>query len=320
MTVLILGSNGFIGTATAHALAARGVDVVGAARSREPSQALPGAYLQADRDDADSVLDALRRANADILIDVIAMTEQRTSRLLDRIGDVLAHYVMLSSADVYRNYELLHRKATGPCATVPLAEDSALRESRYPYRSGEVRTPDDAWLEDYDKIPVEEVVRRLPCPWTILRLPMVYGPGDRQRRFRWAIEPMTGAARTLELPMSWAAWRTTYGHVENVAAAIGLAAGNPAAYGATFNVGEAAPVDQRSWAQRIKALLDWPGEIQIVDDEASAFGRRLRGMDLGVPLLLDSTRIRRELGYVDPVPLSRCLETTVADERRLEED
>jgi hypothetical protein len=41
------------------------------------------------------------------------------------------------------------------------------------------------WLDEhYDKIAVEEAIQGDPAvPWTILRLPMVYGPGDPLHRF-----------------------------------------------------------------------------------------------------------------------------------------
>ena len=41
------------------------------------------------------------------------------------------------------------------------------------------------WVDDaYDKIPVERAVLGNPAlPGIVLRLPMVYGPGDRLHRF-----------------------------------------------------------------------------------------------------------------------------------------
>lgn len=59
---------------------------------------------------------------------------------------------------------------------MPLTEDSELRRDRYPYRgAGLEGVPDD-----YDKLDVEE--RWLDRGAVVLRLPMVYGPHDRQRR------------------------------------------------------------------------------------------------------------------------------------------
>ncbi len=64
-------------------------------------------------------------------------------------------------------------------------EDAPLRDRRYPYRGEVPRATDDPerWLDDYDKILVEQAVMgELSLPGTVLRLPMVYGPGDLQHR------------------------------------------------------------------------------------------------------------------------------------------
>src|SRR5262249_11570261 len=70
---------------------------------------------------------------------------------------------------------------------VPLTEESALRTTLQTYPTDSVRMLQQifGWLDDeYDKIPVErEILGDRELPGTVLRLPMVYGPGDRLRRF-----------------------------------------------------------------------------------------------------------------------------------------
>ena len=67
------------------------------------------------------------------IIDVIAYTEADTLPLLSAIDGRVERYVMLSSADVYRNYGLLHHLETGTPNSI-LTEDAPLRRSRLPYR------------------------------------------------------------------------------------------------------------------------------------------------------------------------------------------
>src|SRR5688572_15005858 len=78
--------------------------------------------------------------------------------------------VVISSADVYRAYGRLHRTEPGPPDPVPLAEDAPLREAL-------------AHGLEYNKTGVERVVLGdATLPATLLRYPMVYGPGDPQHR------------------------------------------------------------------------------------------------------------------------------------------
>jgi hypothetical protein len=61
-------------------------------------------------------------------------------------------------------------------AAVPLSEDCELRRERYPYKG----LGSDVVPDDYDKLDVEE--RWLARDAVVLRLPVIYGPHDWQRR------------------------------------------------------------------------------------------------------------------------------------------
>ena len=69
----------------------------------------------------------------------------------------------------------------------PLAESSPLRERLYPYLGIPIPYQYGFAWDDYDKILVEQtLMQQHDVPATVLRLPMVYGPGARQiaqRRF-----------------------------------------------------------------------------------------------------------------------------------------
>src|ERR1039458_10389884 len=96
------------------------------------------------------------------------------------------------------------------------------------------------WLDDeYDKIPVERAVLSDPdLPGTVLRLPMIYGPGDRLRRFQPVLKRLDEGPRPMLFEEQFAAWRSPRGYVENVAAALALAAVSPHSAGRVYNVAE----------------------------------------------------------------------------------
>ncbi len=316
MRLLILGVNGFIGRATAARAAASGIEVLGLARSAAPERALPGTYLSGERRDVDALRHLVDKHAVQAVVDVLPMTLGDTAPLLEALEDHVQQYVMLSSCDVYANYELLHG-ATGQ-ATALLTEEAPLRAGRYPYRREPRRdeAAADRYLDDYDKIPIEEAVQALGCAWTILRLPMVYGPGDRQHRFRWAIGHMAASEADLLLPTAWANWTTSYGYIDNVAEAIALCVGHPRAAGQTFNVGEPAPASQLHWARRIADVMRWPGAIEVSDTAGGELAQSIRGLNLDVPLRVESGYIRSQLGFEEVVTVSDALSATVAAETR----
>jgi len=63
------------------------------------------------------------------------------------------------------------------------------------------------------------------------------------------------------LDEAWAAWRTTYGFVDDVADAIKTVALTDLGVGETFNVGEAGAPTHRVWAARFAEALGWQGEV-----------------------------------------------------------
>jgi nucleoside-diphosphate-sugar epimerase len=80
------------------------------------------------------------------------------------------------------------------------------------------------WYDSYDKIQVEQIVMGWPdLPGTILRLPMIYGPGDYARGFQPVLKRIDDNRPAILYEQGWAAWRAPRGYVENVAAALALA-------------------------------------------------------------------------------------------------
>lgn len=318
MGVLVLGGTGFIGAPLVARLLADGVET---AVGHHGSRAVPAGTRSVllDRGDPAAVVAALRETGADTVIDLIAYTAADTLPLLDALSGRVARYVMVSSVDVYRNYEGLHRKGRPTPIWDRLTEDSPLRDSRYPYRLARPRPAGaaQAWMDGYDKIPLEEAARASAgFEATILRLPMVFGPGDRQRRFSWAIRPMAQGRSRFFIPHPWASWRATFGYVDDVAAGIALAAVHPRAAGQTFNLGRSNTPTNIAWAASFAEHLKWPGDVELSHPDVArgALAKAVLALDLSYPLFVDNAKIRRRLGYSEPTDFDEALARTVADE------
>jgi len=312
MNVLILGVNGFLGNAVARRSAAKNLNVFGLSRSVAPTSEEVTTYLSGNRTDSELIFGILENHKIDIVVDILGMTTGDTLPLIERIDGKIQQYVLLSSSDVYRNYELFHRRTTGTATRESVDEDSLLRETRFPYRAEAPRALDaaDKYLDDYDKIPIEAATKKMTSNWTILRLPMVFGPGDKQNRFAWAIKPMRSGASELVLPQKWLDWHSTYGYVENVAEAIALTLGNQRAINSVFNVGEPSSISQLEWAKRIADAVGWRGNISYGEDPNSPLSRAIADLDLSVPFRISSERIRKELGYEEILDQAQALKQT----------
>lgn len=88
--------------------------------------------------------------------------------------------VVISSGDVYWAYGAFLGLTPPRPVAAPMDERVPLRDRLYPYRD-RAGGPDDP-LYRYEKIDVERRAASAAVPVTILRLPMVYGPGDPQGR------------------------------------------------------------------------------------------------------------------------------------------
>jgi nucleoside-diphosphate-sugar epimerase len=306
--VALIGGTGFIGHHVSRWLVEADTDVTVIHRGQTRGQ-VPGLRsLIADRKDTPALTAALATTNPDVVVDMTAYTGEDVERLLSALPASLARLVLVSSGDVYWTYGSFLGLDRANATAVPPDEQSPLREQLYPYRA-KASGPEDL-LYSYDKIVVERIARDgCRVPVTVLRLPMVYGPGDRQNRVGGYLERLTASGGALLLNSAEAAWRTR-GYVEDVAWAIQLAALDDRAVGEVFNLGEADALTQLEWVRAIAGAAEWPGTVLVESSEPATLPANWQ-----MPLIADSSRIRRTLGFHERVGREEGLRRTVADQR-----
>lgn len=313
MKVLAIGGTGFIGSCVVRLLIDGGHDVAILHRGTTTAS-LPGKvnHIRGNRNQFADVLRDVLRFRPDVVLDVIPYTEAQANELVETFSGLARRIVVISSADVYRNYDGFRRKTTTPPDPAPLSEDAPLRETRYPYRG--YGLPFD-WADDYDKIPVEQIVLSEPSlPGTVLRLPAVYGPGDKQHRLGPYSNRMNAHRPAVFLGKEQANWRWTRGYVENVAAAIALAVTDDRAAERIYNVGDESALTEREWARAIGEAVKWSGDvIEVPTDQLPEHLRQ--PFDFRYDLATDTTRIRTELSYRELVGREEALKRTVQWER-----
>jgi nucleoside-diphosphate-sugar epimerase len=162
---------------------------------------------------------------------------------------------------------------------------------------------------------VEQVARsQSDLAATILRLPMVYGPGDPLHRFFPFVKRMDDGRSVIPIEESWARWQGAMGYVENVAAAIALAATSDAAAGRTYNVAEAETLAWGEWARAVGQAAGWDGRVVTLPRDRTP-KHLLPPFPTEQHWTTDSSRVRNELGYREPVARETALARTVEWER-----
>jgi len=243
-------------------------------------------------------------------VDVVPYTASDAATLLEACRGAAPRVVAVSSGDVYKNYGVLLRAEPGPPDPAPLAEDAPVRTRLFPYRAA-AKGPDDL-AYGYEKLLVERAVLASREPaGTVLRLPMLYGPGDRQRRLL-PVLARAARGRPVVLGRAHARWRVSYGYVEDAAAAVAAAALDARAAGETLNVGEADAPAEAERAREIGAAAGVAVEVVEVPDGALPSEARF---DYAAALALDTGKLRRLLGFEEPVGRADGLSRTVEWER-----
>ncbi len=303
MRVLVIGASGFVGTPVARRLRELGHEVATFHRGS-------GADVRGDRRDLPAFRESFARLEPEVVVDAIAYTERDGAALVATFRGLARRLVVLSSQDVYAAYGRFLGLEAGAPDPAPAAEDAPLRSARYPYRAT-ARGPEDMAYE-YDKILVEVAVSgHAELPATVLRLPCVYGPADRQRRVREYLARMDGGERAILLGEAKASWRWTRGYVENVADAIALAATDARAVGRTYNLGEEEASTEAQWTRDIGLAAGWEGEVRVGEQ----LPEKVEPYDFTHDLVADTRRIRGELGYRERVERDEALRVAVGWER-----
>lgn len=291
----------FIGRAIVNDLVSHGHEVMVCHRGDHEPDGAPFdsiRHLHCDRKDLASHRKELDAFAPEAMVDCRALGLADSQAAVDCF-DQSVRLVVLSSMDVYRALTgLVTNQLLEP---VPVTETSAVRDEKYPYR-GQV-----PGMDDYDKLDVEEVY----CGrgGVSLRLPMVSGPYDYQRRE----EPFLRRVRAerKRIPIGDGSWLNTRGYVGDIGTAARLAVEAPAdgVEGEVFNICE-----EKTWpmARVAQEILDAAGsdaELVRVPNEALPDDLGLTG-SVAQHFLVSSEKARRILGYTD-TPRTETFAATV---------
>jgi nucleoside-diphosphate-sugar epimerase len=318
MKVLVIGATGFIGPFVVRELQRLGCSVAVFHRGKTHASFQGVEEILGDRRDLGQHAPAFRRYHPDVVIDMILSSGPPAEVLVQTFQGIAGRVVAVSSMDVYGAFGIFHGTERGPLQASPLTEQSELRQNRQVYPPTVLQRAQRIfeWLDAaYDKIPVERaVLADARLPGTVLRLPMVYGPGDPLHRFFPMLKRMLDGREKILISEDVAEWRSPRGYVENVGAAIALAASSEQAPGEVYNVSEERSFSELEWAREIATYAGWNGEFVVLPRERMPQHLLLPG-NFAQQAAASSEKIRRELHYRETVPRAERIRRTIEWER-----
>jgi len=309
MRIVVIGGTGFIGGMTVRQLHQRGHQLL--LFHRRPSTSFQ--QITADRSRLAEFRNEFRKFKPDIVVDTILSSARQAETLMSTFKGIAKRVVALSSMDAYRACGVLHRTEPGLPDTVPLTEESPLRtQPAYPPERIPMLKNLFQWLDDeYDKVPVERVVMSdSEIRGTVLRLPMVYGPGDPLHRLFPILKRIADGRSTIILDENVASWRGSRGYVENVAAAIVAAVESSNAEGRIYNVAEPVAFTEKEWTKKICDSSGWKGRIVTLATDRIPSHLRFPG-NTNQHWVADTSRIRRELRYTEMISIDEAIGRTL---------
>jgi UDP-glucose 4-epimerase len=282
----MLGGTRFIGKRAVTALLARGHEVAVCHRGdTEPDDLTELDHLHFDRKDLADHRHDVAAWRPDAVIDCLAMTPADADAALAAIPNGI-RTIVLSSQDVYRAFGSINDGAITD--EMPVDEASAVRAERFYYRG--VMPGGD----DYSKLEVED--RFLARGGVALRLPMVYGEGDGQRREEFILRRVRAGRN--RIPTGAGCGLLPRGYVGDVAEAIACAVEGDGIEGEIFNVCETRSAPLGLWARQILAAAGSTAELVRVPDDALPPDLGLLGA-IPQPFLASNEKARTRLGWKD---------------------
>ena len=317
MRILVIGAKGFIGIPLVRELLEDGHDLAVFHRTAQPAASEVVVQIDGDRNRLGEYADQLRRFAPQVIVDMILSSGEQAEQLVELAVELNVRLVAISSMDVYRAWGVMLGSEAGELEPMPITEDSPLRTAGRAYPPELVQTMKSVftWVTpDYDKIAVEKAVMDGRTDATVVRLPMVYGPGDPLHRLHGILKRIRDGRPAIILAEEHAAWRAPRGFVDNVAHAIARASVSQDAVGRIYNVCEEPSLSELEWQAKVAAQAGWHGRWVVLP-------RRQTPKHLLMPgkasqhLVASSERIRRELGYREWVSQEEAIQRTISWEQ-----
>jgi nucleoside-diphosphate-sugar epimerase len=307
--VLITGSTGFVGRPLCEKLLLKGYCVRGSVRNAEATANLPAGVQSAPIESIGPDTDWSAALTG---IDTVIHLAARVHVMDETAGDPLIAYRQVNVAGT----ENLARQAAahGVRRLVFLSSVKVNgEETEIPY--SEQTHPDPRDPYGVSKLEAENVLRKVAVETglevVIIRPPLVYGPGVKAN-FHNLLKIVE---RGVPLPLAGITNARSLIFLGNLIDAIITCATHPQAAGQTFLVSDGEDVSTPQLIRQLATALDRPARLLPFPPSLMRLAGKLTGKSMAVDRLLgslvvDSGKIRRELGWQPPFSMAEGLAET----------
>jgi nucleoside-diphosphate-sugar epimerase len=295
MKVLVTGATGFVGQALCSQLARRGHEVRGSTRWTS-DMAAPGAGTTVAVGEIGPTTDWTAAVEG---MDAVVHLAARVHMLEDAAADALAEYRRINVEGTRSLAAAALRAGVRRLVFLSSAKVHGERSAR-PFTEMDVPNPEDVYA--VSKLEAEAALEQSlaggQTQWTILRPPLVYGPGVRANFLRL----LRAVARGVPLPLAGIDNRRSLVYLGNLVDAIEACLEAEAAAGRTWLVSDGEDLSTPELVRRLARALNQSARLVPVPVRllrlAGALSGRVAAVDrLVESLQVDATAIRAVLQW-----------------------
>ena len=289
MKITVIGGTGLMGPSLVQQLVEAGDEVC--CINRSGVNPVNTNAMACDRHDEHKLRDILSTIRPDLLIDMIPYTAKEARSLSTLIRKTGTPLLAISSIDVYKAYNVLHKTIAPNYQACPLKEGDELRTQL----SFEGLT--------YDKLNVERIYLETLKNVTLFRMPAIYGWPDTSRIAHY-VDFMLQNSRPMPIHPGYLNWKFSRALNKNCAFAITLAKTLTGQH--IYNVAEEKTHTEQEWFAKIASHLHW--EYGTVADASTPIPYNL---DPKQHWFVSSEKIREELGFYEKYDPETELSNTI---------
>jgi nucleoside-diphosphate-sugar epimerase len=310
--IFITGATGFVGTALVRRLSRENALLITSVLAGEDAVHLPPTVEMVIVDPLSESSDySLALQRADIVIHLAA----RVHVMLDTATDPILEFRKVNR---YGTERLAGQAAEAGVRRFvfmsTIGVNGNLSGTR-PFTENDVPSPHNAYsISKFEaENSLREISRKTGMEVVIVRAPLVYGPGNPGN----FLSLLRNISKGVPLPLASVKNKKSFLYVENLTDALACCATNPTAAGQTYVLSDGEDVSTPELIRRVASALKRPCRLLPVSPGLMRLVSGVLGKTQAVDRLLgslqvDSSKIRRELGWSPPFTMKQGLEKTAA--------
>lgn len=307
--ILVTGANGFIGRALCSTLISQGKNIRPAVRAADSGENTAG---------QDSVVVGPIDGDTDwtsVLggVDTVCHLAARAHHVHDAANSLISRYREVNTDGTRRLAQMAAQAGVKRFVFLSSVKVNGERTADRPFTENDAPHPEDAYgISKWEaEQALHNISRTTGMEVMVLRPPLVYGPGVRGNFLRL----IQLVARGAPLPLASVINRRSLLYIDNLVDAIVLCMDTPRAAGGTYLVSDGEDISTPDLIRSLAAALDvrvrlFPCPAALLKLGATVLGKSGEISKLSESLQVDSSRIRKALGWQPRVSLRQGLEKT----------